>query len=143
MMDAKEALARAPIFSVLGRRSLAALARAATIRRFTPGDLLVKEGDEAVAFFVVCEGQLEAVKELGKKGERVVGTLNPGDFFGEMALLDGFPRGASVRAATDCECLVLTRWDFLAELRGNIQVALAILPVLSRRLRECENQLLP
>jgi CRP-like cAMP-binding protein len=48
-----------------------------------------------------------------------------------------------VRAATDCECLVLTRWDFLAEVRGSIQVALAILPVLSRRLRECENQLLP
>ena len=142
-MEAKEALARVPIFSVLERGSLDALARAATVRRFTPGDLLVKEGDEAVAFFVVCEGQLEVVKGLGQKGERVVGTLNPGDFFGEMALLDGFPRGAGVRAATDCECLVLTRWDFLAEVRGNIQVALAILPVLSRRLRECENQLLP
>lgn len=142
-MDAKEALVRSTIFSVLEQRSLNALARAATVRRFTPGDLLVKEGDEAVAFFVVCEGQLEAVKGLGRKGERVVGTLNPGDFFGEMALLDGYPRAAAVRAATDCECLVLTRWDFLAEVRGNIQVALAILPVLSRRLRECENQLLP
>jgi CRP-like cAMP-binding protein len=143
MMDAKEALVKSTIFSVLERGSLDALARAATVRRFTPGDLLVKEGDEAVAFFVVCEGQLEVVKGLGQKGERVVGTLNPADFFGEMALLDGFPRGASVRAATDCECLVLTRWDFLGEVRSNIQMALAILPVLSRRLRECENQLLP
>ena len=142
-MDAKEALARSPIFSVLERGSLDALARAATVRRFAGGESLVKEGDEAVAFYVVCEGQLEVVKGVGQKGERVVGTLNPGDFFGEMALLDGFPRAASVRAATDCECLVLTRWDFLAEVRSNIQVALAILPVLSRRLRECENQLLP
>jgi len=142
-MDAREALARLPIFSVLERGSLDALARAATVRRFTPGDLLVKEGDAAVAFYVVCQGQLEVVKGLGQKGERVVGTLNPGDFFGEMALLDGFPRGASVRAVTDCECLVLTRWDFLGEVRGSIQMALAILPVLSRRLRDCENQLLP
>ena len=143
MMDAKEALAKSTIFSVLDQRSLNALARAATLRRFAPGDLLVKEGEEAVAFFVVCEGRLEVVKGLGQEGERVVGTLNPGDFFGEMALLDGFPRAAAVRAATDCECLALTRWDFLAEVRGNINVALALLPVLSRRLRDCENQLLP
>ena len=90
-----------------------------------------------------CRGQLEVVKGLGQKEERILGTLNPGDFFGEMALLDGFPRAASVRAATDCECLGLTRWDFLGELRTNVDVALAILPVLSRRLRECENQHLP
>ena len=142
-MDAKEALAKSSIFSALERDSLDALARAATVRRFAPGELLVKEGDEAVAFFVVCDGQAEAVKGLGQEGERVVGTLNQGDFFGEMALLDGFPRATGVRAAGDCECLVLTRWDFLGVVRSNIEVALAILPVLSRRLRECEEQLLP
>jgi CRP/FNR family cyclic AMP-dependent transcriptional regulator len=143
MMDAREALARSQIFAVLERGSLDALARAATVRRFVPGEMVMKEGDEAVSFYVVCQGQLEAVKGLGRKEERVVGTLNPGDFFGEMALLDGFPRATGVRAASDCECLVLTRWDFLGEVRANIQVALAILPVLSRRLRECEEQLLP
>ena len=142
-MDAKEALAKSSIFSALERGSLEALARAATVRRFAPGELLVKEGDEAVAFYVVCDGQAEAVKGLGQKGQRVVGTLSQGDFFGEMALLDGFPRATSVRAAGDCECLVLTRWDFLGVVRNNIEVALAILPVLSRRLRNCEDQLLP
>ena len=142
-MEPREALARAPIFSVLQRGSLDALARAATARRFAPSELLVKEGEEAVAFYVLCEGQVEVVKGLGQKGERVVGRLAEGDFFGEMALLDGFPRSASVRAVADCECLVLTRWDFLGEMRSNIQVALAILPVLSRRLRDCEDQLLP
>ncbi len=142
-MDAKEALARSQIFAVLERGSLEALARAATVRRFAPGEMVLKEGDEAVSFYVVCQGQLDAVKGLGRKEEKVVGTLNPGDFFGEMALLDGFPRATSVRASSDCECLVLTRWDFLGEVRANIKVALAILPVLSRRLRDCENQLLP
>jgi CRP-like cAMP-binding protein len=143
MMDAKEALARSQIFAVLEKGSLEAMARAATIRRFAPGDVVVKEGSDAVAFYVVGEGRLEVVKGLGQKAERVVATLDPGDFFGEMALLDGFPRSTSVRAAGECECLILTRWDFLGEVRSNIKVALAILPVLSRRLRDCEDQLLP
>ena len=52
-------------------------------------------------------------------------------------------RSASVRAVTDCELIALVRWDFLAVLRSNIEVALAMLPVLSRRLRECEDLLLP
>ena len=72
-----------------------------------------------------------------------MGHLTEGDFFGEMALLDGFPRSASVRAVSECECLVLVRWDFLALVRTNPEVASAILPVLSRRLRECEDRLLP
>ncbi len=142
-MDAREALTKSTIFSALKRGSLDALARAATMRRYALGEVMVKEGDEAVAFWVVCRGQLEVVKGLEQKEERILGTLNPGDFFGEMALLDGFPRVASVRATTDCECLGLTRWDFMGEVKTNIEVALAILPVLSRRLRDCENQLLP
>ena len=143
MMDAREALAKSQIFAALEQGSLDALARAATVRRFTPGELVVREGDDAVAFYVICQGQLEVVKELGQKEERVLATVGAGDFFGEMALLDGFPRATSVRAASDSECLVLMRWDFLGEVRANIQVALAILPVLSQRLRECEEQLLP
>ena len=142
-MEPREALARAPIFSQLERGSLEALARAAKVRRFAPGELLVREGEDAVAFYVVCSGQAEVVKALGQQKEQVVGHLGPGDFFGEMALLDGFPRSASVRAATDCECLALVRWDFLGVVRSRIEVALGILPVLSRRLRECEEQLLP
>jgi CRP-like cAMP-binding protein len=142
-MEAREALAKAPIFSRLKREVLDPVARAATVRRLAPGDLLAKEGDDAVAFYVMCSGQAEVVKRLGQEGERVVGHLREGDFFGEMALLDGFPRSASVRAVSECECLALARWDFLALVRTNPEVALAILPVLSRRLRECENQLLP
>jgi CRP/FNR family transcriptional regulator, cyclic AMP receptor protein len=60
-----------------------------------------------------------------------------------MALLDGFPRSASVRAINECECIVLIRWDFLGLINANPQVALDILPVLSRRLRALEDKLLP
>jgi CRP/FNR family cyclic AMP-dependent transcriptional regulator len=142
-VEVGDALARAPIFSFLKRSTLDAVAREATIRRFAPGELLVKEGEDAVAFFILASGQAEVIKGLDSEGERVLAHLSEGDFFGEMALLDGFPRSASVRAVGDCECIVLVRWDFLALLRTSPELALPILPVLSRRLRECEDQLLP
>ena len=142
-MEAREALARAPIFSHLKGSTLKSLARAAKVRRFAPSELLVKENDEAAAFFVLCRGQAEVVKGLGQRGEHILGNLAEGDFFGEMSLFDGFPRSASVRAVGDCECVVLARWDLLALIRISPEVALGILPVLSRRLRECENRLLP
>jgi CRP-like cAMP-binding protein len=142
-MDIKEELIKAPIFEGLKRDILDALARSTKIRKFAKGELLVREGEDAVAFFILCDGEAEVVKGLGQEGERVVGRLARGDFFGEMALLDGFVRSAGVRATSDCECCVLARWDFLALMRTSPEVALAILPVLSRRLRECEDQLLP
>jgi CRP/FNR family cyclic AMP-dependent transcriptional regulator len=143
MVEPREALTKAPLFSNLKGEILDTLARSGKIRRYAPGDLLVTEGEDATAFFVLCEGQAEVMKELGEKRETLVGKLSEGDFFGEMALLDGFPRSATVRAVTECECLVLVRWDFLAVVRTTPEVALGILPVLSRRLRACEDQLLP
>lgn len=142
-MDVTEELLRAPIFSNLKRDVLDSLARSTKVRKFAPGEVLVREGEDAVAFFMLCEGEAEVVKGLAQDGERVVGHLTAGEFFGEMALLDGFVRSASVRATSDCECCVLARWDFLGLVRTSPDVALAILPVLSRRLRECEDQLLP
>ena len=142
-MNAREALVRAPIFASLKPSLLDTLAKSTKLRQFAPGDLLIKEGDDATAFFVLCSGDAEVVKGLEPKDGRVIASLSVGDFFGEMALLDGFPRAATVKATGACECLVLTRWDFLALVRTNPEVALAILPVLSQRLRECEDQLLP
>ena len=142
-MEASEALAKAPIFSDLKRGTLKSIARAAKVRRFAAGELLVTEGEEAAAFFVLCRGQAEVVKKVGQDREHILSRLAEGDFFGEMALFDGFPRSATVRAVSECECLVLARWDLLALIRTSPEVALGILPVLSRRLRECEEQLLP
>jgi CRP/FNR family cyclic AMP-dependent transcriptional regulator len=140
-VEVRDALAKAPFFSGLKRAELNALARSGKMLRFAPGELLVEEGDEAAAFYVLCSGEADVIKGLGKEEERVLARLTEGDFFGEMALLDGFPRSASVRAVGECECLVLVRWDFLGLVRANPEVALGILPVLSRRLRECQDRL--
>ena len=142
-MEPGEALTRAPIFQHLSRSSLESVAKAAKVQRFSAGDVLVKEGQDATAFFVIVNGEAEVVKGLGRDDAVALDKLRELDFFGEMALLDGFPRSASVRALNDCECIVLVRWEFLGLIRSNPQVALDILPVLSRRLRALEDKLLP
>ena len=140
-MDIEDTVAQAAIFSELSRRDLRRLAAGTVCRNFAKGDIIVKESDDATAFFVMCSGKAEVLKGGGKSKPRVVGTLGPGDFFGDMALLDGYQRSATVRALEETECLVLYRWDFLAELRTRPSIALQMLPVLSRRLREAEAQL--
>ena len=140
-MDIEDTLAQVPIFSQLSRRDLRRLAAGTVSRHFAKGDIIVKEGEQAIGFYLIGSGRAEVVKEVGGSRPRVLGTLGPGDFFGDMALLDGYLRSATVRALEDAECLVLYRWDFLAELRTSPSIAMEMLPVLSRRLREGEAQL--
>ena len=137
-MSVEDTLATAPLFSELSRRDLKRLASASITRGYRKGEAIVKEGENAVAFYIIKSGRVEVVKGLGSKKENPLATLGPGDFFGEMALLDSYPRSASVRAQEDTECLILTRWDFLAELRTNPYIAVQMLPVLSRRLRDAQ-----
>lgn len=140
-MNTEDRLAQVPLFSQLSRKDLKRLARGSVTRQFGKGDVIVKEGDQAIAFYLICSGRAEVVKGAEGSSPRVLSTLGPSEFFGEMALLDGYLRSASVRTLEDCECLVLSRWDFLAELRSTPSIAGQMLPVLSRRLRDAEGQL--
>jgi CRP-like cAMP-binding protein len=140
-MSTEDALAQVPLFSQLSRRDLKRLAKGTVTRQFSKGYVIVKEGEQALAFYLIRSGRAEVVKGAGEPKPRVLNTLGPGDFFGEMAVLDGYLRSASVRALEDTECLILSRWDFMAELRSSPYIAAQMLPVLSRRLREVEAQL--
>ncbi len=139
-MTIEDTLAGAPLFSELSRKDLKRLATAVIVRTYKKGDAIVREGENAVAFYLIRSGNVEVVRGLGAKDAKVLATLGPGDFFGEMALLDSYPRSASVRAVDDTECMVLSRWDFVAELRTNPFIAVQMLPVLSRRLREAQQE---
>lgn len=140
-MNTEETLAQAPLFSQLSRRDLKRLARGTVSRQFQEGEVIVKEGEQAVSFYLIRSGRAEVVKGADAGSPKVLATLGPGDFFGEMALLDNYLRSASVRALKDTECLVLSRWDFMAELRTSPYIAVQMLPVLSRRLREADSKL--
>jgi CRP/FNR family transcriptional regulator len=129
-MAIEDTLANIDLFADLEKSDLSRLAQATVVRNFKKGDVIVNEGEVGVAFYIIAKGSVEVVK-----GGQVVGTLSEGSFFGEMALFDNHPRSASVRAASDCECLVLTKWDFNAEMSQNASIAVAMLAVLARRIR--------
>lgn len=139
-MAHEEALAAVPLFSQLPRKDLARLGRAVVERHYKKGETIVKEGEQAVAFFIIAKGKVEASRGQGAKKQKL-NELGPAGVFGEMALLDGGPRAATIRALEDTTCLVLSRWDFVAELRTNPQVAVGMLPIISKRLREVEERL--
>ena len=140
-MGYEEALRNVPLFADLESADLRRLARILVPRHYEAGEVILKEGDEAVGFFVVSSGKVRVVKDLGDDKEQTLATLTSGEFFGETALLDGYPRTASVQAVEKTECLALTRWDFMSELKGSPTIAVEIVRVLARRLRQTDASL--
>ncbi len=135
-MAIEDTLQEVELFSEMTRKDLSRIAKVTVKRNYKKGDAIVREGDLGIAFYVVSKGHVEVVRGLGKPDEHVVFTHSPGGFFGEMALFDNQLRNASVRAKEDCECLVLTKWDFNAEVHApGSRVAVAMLPILARRIR--------
>ena len=140
-MSHEETLASVPIFSGLSRESLGQLAFDAFPRQYAAGEVIVKEGELGVRLYVVTLGSVEVVKGLHTDKSARLGILGPGEFFGEMALLDEHRRSASIRALENTECLGLDRWKFLAELRQQPSIAIELLRILAQRLRDSDARL--
>jgi len=137
-MAHEKELAAIPLFSRLEKDDLERLGKSVVQRKYAKGDIIVKEGEQAVAFYVIVSGRVDMTKGGDKVGEK-----RAGEPFGEMALLDGFPRSTTVIAAEDTECLVMTRWDFTAELKSSNSIALSMLPELSKIIRRLEGESIP
>ena len=140
-MNAEEQLAKVTLFRSLSKKHLVALGRFAAVQHYAPGQVIVRQGDPGMGLFVVTSGRAEVRHAGGGGEERVIRTLAQGEYFGEMALLDDAPRSASVVAVEPTECLSLTKWHFLAELETHPEMALPLLPMLSRRVRAAEERL--
>jgi CRP-like cAMP-binding protein len=137
-MGREDLLKSVPMFAELGKKDLERLSRLMVPRSVKAGETIIKENDQAAGFFVISEGKVEAVRAADSDHSQTLATFGPGDFFGEMALFEGFPRSATVRAVEDTECLAMTRWDFMAELKNHPEIAVGMLPVLVRRLRNLD-----
>jgi CRP/FNR family transcriptional regulator, cyclic AMP receptor protein len=139
-IDKPALLRRAGIFAELSDDDVESLAKLARVAVYPAGDEIIEEGaefdEETDGIFVLVDGGVEVrTGTTDGSGGRLLVKLGPGEFFGEMALLDGRPRSASVIATEDTQCLVLHRWDFLRELRKSPDIAVAMLSVLSGRIR--------
>jgi CRP/FNR family transcriptional regulator len=133
MADPVEGLSRVPLFTGVGRKELKRLAQRMSPRTFTEGEVAVEEGRGGAGFWLIEEG--DATVSIG--GE-IVRNLGPGEYFGEVALLDDGPRTATVTAGTDLRCVGMAAWEFRPFLLEHPEVALTMLQTLARRLREAE-----
>ena len=128
-----EVLERVPLFSELNKQELQKVARLFKERHFPKGDTVVKEGSGGAAFFVIESGEA-TVFIRGKQHT----TLKPGDYFGEIALIDGGPRSATVTATTDMSCYGLTFWEFRPLVERNPTIAWKLLQAMAKRLRAAQ-----
>lgn len=123
-------MAACPLFTGLAAAELGAVAAAAVEVDFPAGRVIARQGEIGTGFFVVVEGAVRVVRD----GHELA-RLGPGEFFGELSVIDGAPRNAQVVADTAVRCLALASWDFERILRETPGIALTVLRVVVARLR--------
>jgi CRP/FNR family cyclic AMP-dependent transcriptional regulator len=134
--ERERALAGAPLFAGLSRRQLRDVARISGIVSRQEGATLVQEGAAGTVFYLILDGAVKVVR----KG-RTIARLGPGNFFGELSLLDGGPRTASVITEAPSRFLTLPRSSLRAALRSDGRLALRILETMAGRVRQVERPL--
>ena len=126
-----ELLAGCPLFKGIDADGLAKLAALATSVDFPAGHVIARQGEIGTGFFVIVSGGVRVVRD-----GTVVARLGPGEFFGELSVLDRMPRNATVAAEAPTSCLALASWDFENVLLAEPALTLAILRGVAIRLRE-------
>jgi CRP-like cAMP-binding protein len=128
--DAMSRLSQVPIFSECTKRELTIIGRAAKEVSHREGTVIAREGERGVGLFLILEGQCNV-----SIGGKTKAKLGPGDFFGEVALLDGGPRTATVTALTPVRLVGITGWVFRGLLMEHPSIALKTLEAVAGRLR--------
>ena len=135
-MAHEEFLARVPIFANCTTDEIKAISGVAQEGYFQPDQIIVTQATPGQAFYLILSGRVEILRD-----DVSLGAFGPGDFFGEMSLLDSAPRSATIRALDHTSCLMLSSWDFKALLERHPSIAIKLLEVLSRRLRVADERI--
>jgi len=131
-----ELLERVPLFTELSRHELERIAQVAIPRSFPRGVRVFHEGDSSDACYIVREGDLRVTREHSDGRAIALASLGPGDFFGELAMLDGEARSASVETLADSELLALPASDMRRVIADHGEIAAKLITALTRRIRE-------
>lgn len=136
-METAAFLKHTALFSDLTEKEITTVLGTAKERHFAVGDVIIKEGPGGAGFYLVLDGSVEV-----RKGDLVLATFGPGDYFGEMALLlEDTPRTADVVATAATSCLVITRWDLKALLNAHPEIGVKMMGELAKRLRDTDQAL--
>jgi CRP-like cAMP-binding protein len=130
----RDAIRQVPLFSALPARHQRRLSDLAVEERLMEGATIVREGDIGDTFYVIVEGEAKVTSKSG----RVVNRLRPGDFFGEISLLDGGPRTADVVADTPMVVLGITRKAFLRAITDQPEIGVKLLQYAASMLRRLD-----
>ena len=130
MSAAADTMKKVPLFAGLDNKELEQIASSMRERRFKPGDTMTQEGSGGAAFFVVEQGEADV-----SVGGEVKGTIGPGDYFGEIALINESPRTATLTARTDMVCYGMTPWEFRPLVESNSEIAWKLLTAMAEKLR--------
>jgi len=125
-----DVLKRVPLFAGLDNRELEQIAATMRERRFSSGDTVTEEGAGGAGFFVVESGEAEVSVE-----GQLRGAIHAGDYFGEIALLTGSDRTATITAKTDMVCWGMTPWDFRPLVESNSTIAWKLLTAMADKLK--------
>ena len=128
-----ELLQRIPLFAGLEPRELARLSESFKERTFNAGEPVATEGEGGAGFFVIESGEASVTVHGDERGR-----LGPGDYFGDVAMIDQGDRTASIKAESDLKCYGLTFWDFRPIVESEPRIAWPLLQAMAKRLRQAE-----
>ena len=131
-----EMLQTTPLWSGLSKQDLKLVAKLSQERKFESGHVIVTKGEAGIGFYLILEGAVE-VRSDGK----TLTKLGPGQFFGEMSIIDNQPRSADVVAVEASRVLILSAWSFKTLISDNPKIALKMMQEFVRRLRNTDKSL--
>ena len=134
-------LRNVPLFAVLDEAQLRALSGVMTRKSAPKNRSIIKAGDPTDSLYIVIAGRIKVQMSDDEGKEVILAVLGPGDFVGEMGLLDGAPRAASVVTIEQSEFVVIAKEDFNAMLKDNFEIAMVIVRGLVKRLREADRKI--
>src|SRR5690349_24054491 len=141
MLSNLELIRRVPLFALLTSVQAEAVADAVIKRRFKRGETIVEQGEKSNTLFIILTGRVRVVTSDKRGREVILATLNPGDYIGEMSLIDNEPHSATVRAEVQTDMLILGRAEFARCLPENSSLSYAIMRGLVHRLRAADRQI--
>ena len=141
MLSNLELIRRVPLFALLTTAQAESVADAVVKRRFKRGETVVEQGDKSNTLFILLTGRARVITADKRGREVILSTLHPGDYLGEMSLIDNQPHSASVRAEVQTDMLALGRAEFARCLPENSSMAYAIMKGLVQRLRQADRKI--
>jgi len=131
-------LASVPLLEGLDKRTLERVAQQGKRRTYQAGEAIISQDAPASALYIILRGHVVVERGEGD-APSLVGEMGPGDFFGELALIEEHPRSATVRAAEETECMLFVAWEFTALLKEHPQIAVPIMYALIARIHRREH----